>query len=141
MVDHDVFDMEEEESDSWYASLIDTEKEIQSIVNLDPARRKLKWADGSELSFDESVERIHTRHPSHSKDPPWYTSNCAVGWNRVSCRKDYRTRSWSNWTALFQSGPRKFPADFERRSTNRTRDSPVIRESAALASSLLLWVT
>ena len=67
MIDRDEFDMEEEESDGWYASLIDTEKEIQSIVNLDPTRRKLKWTDGSELSFDESVERIHTRHPSHSK--------------------------------------------------------------------------
>lgn len=68
MIDRDEFDMEEEESDGWYASLIDTEKEIQSIVNLDPTRRKLKWTDGSELSFDESVERIHTRHPSHSKN-------------------------------------------------------------------------
>ena len=68
MVDRDVLDMEDEESDSWYASLIDTEKEIQSIVNLDPARRKLKWSDGSELSFDESVDRIHTRHPTHSKN-------------------------------------------------------------------------
>ncbi len=68
MVDRDEFDMAEDESDSWYASLVDTEKEIQSIVNLDPARRKLKWADGSELSFNESVERIHTRHPSHSKN-------------------------------------------------------------------------
>ncbi len=68
MIDCDEFDMEDEESESWYASLIDTEKEIQSIVNLDPVRRNLKWVDGSELSFDESVERICIRHPAHSKN-------------------------------------------------------------------------
>jgi len=68
MVDRDVLGMTADESDGYFTSLVAAEKEIQSIVNLDPARRKLIWADGSELSFDESVERIHTRHPSHAKD-------------------------------------------------------------------------
>ena len=68
MVDRDELGMTEDESDSWFTSLVDTEKEIQNIVNLDPARRKLKWKDGSELSFDESVERINARHSSHSRD-------------------------------------------------------------------------
>ncbi len=68
MVDRDVFGMTDQESDSWFTSLVATEKEIQSIVVPDPARRKLIWKDGSELSFNESVERIHARHSSHSKD-------------------------------------------------------------------------
>ncbi len=68
MTDRDVFEMRDEESGSWYDSLVDTEKELKSIVNLDPANRRLIWADGSELNFDESVARIRARHPSHSTD-------------------------------------------------------------------------
>jgi hypothetical protein len=68
MVDRDEFGMTEEESDRWFESSVAVDKEIRSIANLDPERRKLIWKDGSELSFDESVERIHARHPSHSED-------------------------------------------------------------------------
>lgn len=68
MADQDVFDMSEDESDSWYGSLNAAEKEIENIVNLDPVSRTLIWADGKSLSFDESVERIYSRHSSHSRD-------------------------------------------------------------------------
>jgi len=68
MVERDVLGMSEEESDSWFSSSVAVEEEVGSIVNLDPARRTLIWNDGSELSFDESVERIHARHASHSQD-------------------------------------------------------------------------
>lgn len=68
MGDRDVFGMNDEQSNSWYSSLEDVENEVESIVNLDPKKRKLIWSDGSKLSFDESVERIQVRHPSHSQD-------------------------------------------------------------------------
>ena len=68
MVDRDVFGMNEEESESWFSSLVAVEEEVGGIVNLDPAKRKLIWEDGNELSFDESVQRIHARHASHSQD-------------------------------------------------------------------------
>lgn len=68
MVDQDAFGMSEDESDSWYGSLVAAEKEIENIVNLDPVNRTLVWSDGKSLSFGESVERIHSRHSSHSRD-------------------------------------------------------------------------
>ena len=68
MVDRDVFGMSEEESDSWFSASVAVDEETSKIMNLDPAKRTLIWEDGSELNFDESVERIHARHESNSQD-------------------------------------------------------------------------
>lgn len=67
MVERDVFGMSEEESDSWFRSSAAVDEEISRIVNLDPEKRTLIWKDGSELSFNESVDRIQARHASQPK--------------------------------------------------------------------------
>lgn len=60
-------------SEQWIASFADGLYEdardavldsIEQIEKLDPRNRRLVWSGGTALSFDESVERISTAHPT-----------------------------------------------------------------------------
>jgi len=60
-------------SEQWIASFADGLYEdarnavldsIEQIEKLDPGNRRLVWSGGTALSFDKSVERISTAHPT-----------------------------------------------------------------------------
>jgi len=60
-------------SEQWIASVADGLYEdardavldsIEQIEKLDPGNRRLVWSGGTALSFDKSVERISTAHPT-----------------------------------------------------------------------------
>lgn len=117
MVERDVFGMTEEESDKWFESSVTVDKEIRSIVNLHPEKRKLTWKDGSELSFDESVQRIRARHPTHSEE---LIHAHLCGWlEQADLPAGPQTMSWRDWIVSSPSGLNKFPAGSKCQSISR----------------------